>query len=386
MHVSQKVGLDRLVAVAERGLNAVGMLRQHSLAPTDEKKQPMFTPADLLALLGKNEDWLEYRLKRNEEPMPVRVGHRNNYTLEAMQQWCRKERAQMLRPAGQEGLVLCVGNFKGGSAKTTTAVSLLQGLSIRGHTGLLIDVDGQGSASNLHGVIADLDGAQTIYPICDGTMDDVMPLVRKTYWPGIDLIAASKELSLAEAVLPTKQDYWLLLRKALANARKKYDVIIIDTSPNLGPLTSMCLYAADALIMPVTPNGLDFASSVQYWDLFADIFEHYTQNAIAPLEYEFVRIVLSRVDSIDRANVAMVRGIMQKVYQDFLMAQEIPKSSYVTGASNAFGTVYDAIPNVKTSRRAVRAAQEPYERFVNEIEICMCSAWARRMQEAAQAA
>lgn len=381
-HASQKVGLDRLAHVADKSRAMVGEVRRRALAPTSEKKQPVFTPADLIELLGKGDDWLEYRLKREEPPMPQRVGARNYYSLDAVQQWCQKERAHMLRPQGQDGLVLCVGNFKGGSAKTTTAATLAQGLSIRAHRVLVMDTDPQGSLSNLFGVVSDIDEVQTILPVCTGEADDVMPMVRPTYWTGIDLIAADKALSLADSTLPTQQDYWLILRKALEQARKHYDVIVIDTSPNLNPLTATCLLASDALVMPVTPNALDFTSSAQYWGLFADMCESFGELGIdSALSYEFVRIVLSRVDGMDRANVSIVRQLMQAAYGEFLMEVEIPKTSFTTGASMSFGTVFDP-PAFKTTRRAIQAARAPFERFVNSIEESMCSAWARRIQDA----
>lgn len=381
---SQKVGLERLAQVADTSGAMVGEIRRRALAPTNIKKQPVFTPADLNELLGKGDDWMEYRRLRCDPPMPERVGARWYYSLESVQHWCRKERGHMLRPEGQEGLVLCVGNFKGGSAKTTTAATLAQGLSIRGHKVLVIDVDGQGSLSNLFGVVPDIDEVQTILPVCDGTATDVLPMVMATYWTGIDMIAADKTLSLADTVLPTQENYWLLLRQALANARQKYDVIVIDTSPNLNPLTATCLMASDALIMPVTPNALDFSSSAQYWGLFADMCDDFARLGVADMSYEFVRIVLSRVDTMDRGNVALIRGLMQRAYGDFLMTDvEIPKSSITTGASITFGTVFDA-PAFKIPRRTLLNARAPYERFVNAVEEAICNAWARRVQEAQQ--
>ncbi|MBK7656675.1 MAG: ParA family protein [Betaproteobacteria bacterium] len=55
----------------------------------------------------------------------------------------------MMRPENADAFVLTIANFKGGVSKTTTSVSLAQGLSLRGHKVLLIDLDAQGSASTL---------------------------------------------------------------------------------------------------------------------------------------------------------------------------------------------------------------------------------------------
>ena len=47
---------------------------------------------------------------------------------------------------------ISVINYKGGTGKTSTAVSLSHGLALRGHRVLLVDTDPQGSAGYHLGV------------------------------------------------------------------------------------------------------------------------------------------------------------------------------------------------------------------------------------------
>ncbi|MFD2274836.1 ParA family protein [Undibacterium arcticum] len=53
--------------------------------------------------------------------------------------------------------------------------------------------------------------------------------------------------------------------------RDDYDIIVIDTPPSLSYVTINAFMAADALIVPLPPNALDFASSAQFWSLFSDL-------------------------------------------------------------------------------------------------------------------
>ena len=64
----------------------------------------------------------------------------------------------MMRPKDAEAITIAVANFKGGVTKTTTAVTLAQGLSLRGHNVLVIDTD--------HG-----EGSQPVRPLCIGAVD-----------------------------------------------------------------------------------------------------------------------------------------------------------------------------------------------------------------------
>ena len=69
--------------------------------------------------------------------------------------WTRELRTSRMRPPGAEAITVAVANFKGGVTKTTTAVTLAQGLSIRGHKVLVIDCDPQGSLTTLFGILPD---------------------------------------------------------------------------------------------------------------------------------------------------------------------------------------------------------------------------------------
>src|SRR2546421_10149350 len=67
---------------------------------------------------------------------------------------------------GKAMKVLAIGNNKGGSAKTTTAVNLAVGLALKGKQTLLLDLDSQADATS---VLA----PQQVFPrlICDVLKD-----------------------------------------------------------------------------------------------------------------------------------------------------------------------------------------------------------------------
>lgn len=376
IQASSKVPMKVLAAMAKASANVLDVSRLRTLAPDNEKQTPWFTQTELADLLGKSQNWLQRRLNSGEEPEPVMEGRKLRFTLAMAQQWTRRHRPEKMRPEGQKGLVLSVGNFKGGSTKTTTAVTLAQGLSIFGHKVLVIDADPQASLSNLFGVLPELDSPPTLLPVCNGQLDSVESLIQPTYWSGVDLIAAAPMLAQADIELAGQKEYWQILSKALNPVLDRYDVVVIDTSPTLSPLSATAFMASDGMLMPVTPNALDFASSAQFWGMFSEMFSNFEAFGVAPKDFEFVKVLLSRVDPNDSAT-AMIRQFVTIAYGEQLMPVEIPKTNVATSASSAFGTVFDIQIN-KTSKATYQRAREAYQAFVLEIEKSLCAAWARR--------
>ena len=138
--------------------------------------------------------------------------------------------------------VLCVAAQKGGVGKSTTAHALGQGLLLKGHSVLFIDLDPQG---NLSHTMAAKDGVNS-YDVLTGRAP-ITEAIQHT--ENGDIMPAGHGLSGADMELnKTGKEY--RLKEALQPVRGIYDFVVIDTPPALGILTINALTASDSLIVP----------------------------------------------------------------------------------------------------------------------------------------
>jgi chromosome partitioning protein len=131
---------------------------------------------------------------------------------------------------------IAVLSLKGGTGKTTTVRTLADVYRQIGLDVLCVDLDPQGNLSDYFDVPAD--AKPTIADVLSGSAKS-----RAAEHDGI--IPASPILAEVERAMSGKMGRELALRKALKDARKSHDLILIDCPPALGLLTINGLVAAD---------------------------------------------------------------------------------------------------------------------------------------------
>lgn len=197
--------------------------------------------------------------------------------------------------------VIAIGNEKGGVAKTTTALSLGAALTEGGERVLVVDLDPQANLTlslgfqpnGLEGTVADvLLGRDTIPAVS-----------RETGVPGLNLAPSSTQLQMAERFLGIREDYELLLKRALT-ASQGFDTVLLDCPPALGTITRCALTAADLLIIP---TQCEFFSAHALKDVLALVKEvRATTNPL--LRYRLLLTMLDRRNRIHRSLYEQVRS------------------------------------------------------------------------------
>jgi chromosome partitioning protein len=394
-NISQAMPIDRTVTLEEISdfadvvTDYASELRDQILAPRPRKAAPMFTTGEIGELCGLTRQQVQYLATKGDGVLPegqsTGPGRSRSrlFTLAEARNWVQQvseiyQTPLVAGPSVFEGKVLVTSQLKGGSAKTTTTMCLAQGLSLRGRKVLVIDLDPQASLSELCGLYAEKEvfPDDTVLPyIYDQKIEGgLLGKVQKTYWDGLDIIPAHTELVGAEYHLPAMQmklsgfKFWQVLRDGLAPLRKHYDYIILDTSPSLSYLNLNALLAADAMVMPMVPENLDFFSSLSFWRLFSDVaksFIKYETNK----KYDFVSVLLTRVNYSNTSAAPVVRTWAQGAYRHWLSQFEVPASSVMSSGALAFTTVFDISSSHSQAKSLARIKQPlvDYCRWVDDM-------------------
>lgn len=187
------------------------------------------------------------------------------------------------------GVVIGVGNQKGGVGKSTNTVHLAAALGEKGHTVLIIDLDPSAGATRHLGVPPDaflgtlelLTTAETPETLA---IDDDMP-------DNVHIIAARTELAELDSLLSKYSDKTRILERAIELAKPQYDFILLDTPPNPAATTTIAAYSvAEWFLLSVFPHPLSVGGLNEALKDIADVRARRNPNL------EVLGVLLTAVD------------------------------------------------------------------------------------------
>lgn len=142
-------------------------------------------------------------------------------------------------------MIAVISNQKGGTGKTTSAVTIGAELARSGYKTLIIDLDSQGNVADSLGLDSGGDLYSLLSPEFSNGLEDVITSGGRS---NLDVIRSNKTTAVVKQVLSGMEfSAWALSDKLEAYP---YDIILLDCAPSVDVLHVAALMAADILLVP----------------------------------------------------------------------------------------------------------------------------------------
>jgi chromosome partitioning protein len=380
--------LDTVAGLYDRALGTLASLRDRGdVANRTVRQAPRFSITRVANLVGRTSAAIRDAEKEGRLPQVERTitGRRVGYSLAEINHMREVFGTRPWRSSEDPLAVIAVQNFKGGVGKSTVSTHLAQYLAIQGYRVCLVDCDSQGSSTALFGHVPDLEFEEddTLYPFFrNPEMSSLAYAVRETHWDGLYLIPANLKLYAAEYELAAriaKAEPRLLnrLSEGITSIADHFDVVILDPPPALGTISLSVMRSATALLVPVPPTVIDFASTTSFLAMLYETMTTLSERGF-PVNLQWMRVLATRVDE-QKSMQREILGLLRSLFGDLLLRTALKDSAEIDNASARMMTVYDLEQPV-TSRETYQRCLNYLNGVNSEIETLIRMTWPSHAQ------
>ncbi len=248
-------------------------------------------------------------------------------------------------------LITAIASQKGGTGKTTTAITLAAGLTHKGKRTLLIDMDSQANSSKvLLSHYQHIPKEDTVHrTILEQQSIPIHETAVKNMW----IAPAHILLSNTDVELTTAMDHReTRLKRHLDQVKDDYDYIFVDCPPALGWLTLNAFTASDEVIVIVSPGYFELDSIVQISKTIAMTKQQFNpQLQLRGLLFTMSDPTVNTINSLK---------ILRKLYGDQLIQTIIPRNTDLRDAHFSKKDIFRYNPSAKGAIAYARLIEELY--------------------------
>jgi chromosome partitioning protein len=246
-------------------------------------------------------------------------------------------------------MIIAIASQKGGTGKTSTAISLSAGLARTGKKVLLIDVDSQANASKVLLLnYPELKKEDTLYT----TILERQPLpIHPTSVPNLDMTPAHILLADTDVQLTTALDHREeRLKRELEGIKKAYDFVFIDCPPALSWLTINALTASDGVLVVVCPGYFELDSLVQISKTIGEVKSFFNPSL------KLLGFLFTMSDPTRNAIVSL--QLLRQTYTDQVFKTVIPRNTDLRDAHFNKKDIFSFAPHSKAGRAYRKLVKE----------------------------
>lgn len=377
--IFDQTGSRNFQAISDR---VVGQLKAYSLeAPPPHARKTLrkFAMPEAADFLKINQNTFRHYISTLRDRLPtgeLDKSNRRYFTLEEIHKIQRvlfeegKTDPKIYpRRRGNEPcmVITCIPPRQGAGTSTLTA-NVAANLSLLGYRVLCGDLDPQAVMTNMFGVVPEWDpDTPTAYDMIRYS-DPVSAreVIRKTNFPGIDLIPSSMNLMRFESDTPTQTGaFHTRIANAIEPVLPDYDVIIFDTPPQLSLAVTAALFASRGVLIPMNASMLDVRSLATFLSMAGNLME-VVETYDPDHRFNFVKHLITRYKATDKPQI-QAAGFLRTALGDSVMTTEFVESTAIMDATAAKQTLFEVEPR-GTNRKTYDRAIESIRRITTEIE------------------
>lgn len=247
---------------------------------------------------------------------------------------------------------IAISSFKGGTAKTSTALHIGAALSIfHNKKTLLIDFDAQANLTT--GLGFDPDENDSLAPVLQGdrSPDEV---IKQTSIKNLDIIPADTWLERVEVSGSLAADRYSHEKLKEIIGPLKYDYIIIDTPPSLCWLTESALIAAQHTLICATPEFYSIKGLERLSQFVDSIGQRHPLDVLG--------VVLSFWNTRGKSNKAFL-DVIEKTFPKKLLKAKVRRDISVSEASVFGKPIFEIAPTSRAAEDYTELTKEILKRF-----------------------